>query len=422
VRAYVARALSKRGRSRSDELQGASEPTADGAETGPDPATTDGVQQPKRLERQVDDDQVDNDTSRAREPENLNKGQAAADSKPGARTDASGPKGSGGKARAESTTDEGERGAAEAAQGDAGEDAGDAKDAKAASNGDARTKVVEADGAQKTTTEDDEKAEGQPATPADAAAGAGEAADAPTDQRADEDDEPEAAEATDDAAVEAEAEAPAAAADADEAADGETAEADEATDDEATDDEATDDEVIEAELVEDEEEDAEAEQPAAVVEEEPSEAVLAELVAARAEADGYLDDLRRLQAEFDNYRKRTMREQTARIASASQALVSRLLPVLDNFELAVSHAEQSRDFDRMLKGVEMVFGELNEVLGGEGLVAIEASGKPFDPERHEAVVAVEEDGVEAGTVVDVIRKGYEFNGRVLRPAMVKVAR
>jgi molecular chaperone GrpE len=70
----------------------------------------------------------------------------------------------------------------------------------------------------------------------------------------------------------------------------------------------------------------------------------------------------------------------------------------------------------------MVFGELNDVLAGEGLVAIEASGKPFDPERHEAVAAVEEDGVEAGTVVDVIRKGYEFNGRVLRPAMVKVAR
>jgi molecular chaperone GrpE len=402
VRAYVARALSKRGRSRSDELQGAAEPTDDAAETGPDPATTDGVQQPKRLERQVDDDQVDNDTSRAREPEDLNKGQAAADSKPGVKTDAAGPKGPDGKARAESTTDEGERGAAEAARSADGEDAGDAKAAKAASSGDARTKVVEADGAQQTTTDTDEETEAQPATPADAAAGAGEAADAPTGQRADE-DEPEADEATDDtAATAAEAEAPAAAADAGEATEGETAE------------------VVEAEVVE--AEDAEAEQPAAVVEEEPSEAVVAELVAARAEADGYLDDLRRLQAEFDNYRKRTMREQTARIASASQALVSRLLPVLDNFELAVSHAEQSRDFDRMLKGVEMVFGELNDVLGGEGLVAIEASGKPFDPERHEAVVAVEEDGVEPGTVVDVIRKGYEFNGRVLRPAMVKVAR
>jgi molecular chaperone GrpE len=422
VRAYVTRALSRRGRSRSDELQGAAEPTGEAAETGPDPATTDGVQ-PKRLERQVDDDQVDNDTSRAREPEDLNKGQAVAGSKPGARTDTSGPKGSDGKARAESTTDEGQRGAAEAARSADGEDAGDAKAAEAASSGDtrtdARTKVVEADGAKQTTTDtdEDEEAEARPATPADAA-GAGETAD--VGQRADKDaeaDEPEAAEASGDAAAttaEAKAEAPAAA-DADEATEGETAET---RDDETA--EARDEEVVEAEVVEDE--DAEAEQPAAVVEEEPSEAVLAELVAARAEADGYLDDLRRLQAEFDNYRKRTMREQTARIASASQALVSRLLPVLDNFELAVSHAEQSRDFDRMLKGVEMVFGELNDVLGGEGLVAIEASGKPFDPERHEAVVAVEEDDVEAGTVVDVIRKGYEFNGRVLRPAMVKVAR
>jgi molecular chaperone GrpE len=374
------------------------------------------VQQPKRLERQVDDDQVDNDTSRAREPEDLNKGQAATNSKSGVKTDAGGPKRPDGKARAESTTDEGERGAAEAARSAGEKDAGDAKAAEAASS-DAKTKVVEADGAQQTTTDTDEEAEAQPATPADAAAGAGEAADA--GQRADGDDESEAAEAGEEpeaaeaaeepAAAEADADA-VAAAEADEATDGETAEADE----------ATDDEVLEAEVVEDE--DAEAEQPAAVVEEEPSEAVLAELVAARAEADGYLDDLRRLQAEFDNYRKRTMREQTARIASASQALVSRLLPVLDNFELAVSHAEQSRDFDRMLKGVEMVFGELNDVLGGEGLVAIEASDKPFDPERHEAVVAVEADGVEAGTVVDVIRKGYEFNGRVLRPAMVKVAR
>jgi molecular chaperone GrpE len=155
---------------------------------------------------------------------------------------------------------------------------------------------------------------------------------------------------------------------------------------------------------------------------EQSKAIEADLAGVRAEAAGYLNDLRRLQAEFDNYRKRMLREQTARIASASQSLVARLLPVLDNFELAVSHAEQSRDFDRMLKGVEMVFGELQEVLRGEGLSRIEAEGKPFDPERHEAVVAVEQEDAEAGNVVDVVRTGYEFKGKVLRPAMVKVAR
>ena len=152
------------------------------------------------------------------------------------------------------------------------------------------------------------------------------------------------------------------------------------------------------------------------------DAIAADLEKARAEAESYLDDLRRLQADFDNYRKRTMREQTARAASASQALVARLLPVLDNFELAVSSAERSRDFDRMLKGVEMVFGELREVLEGEGLVKIEAEGKPFDPERHEAVVAVEQEDTEPGMVVDIVRAGYELRGKVLRPAMVKVAK
>ena len=151
-------------------------------------------------------------------------------------------------------------------------------------------------------------------------------------------------------------------------------------------------------------------------------AIAADLAKAKAEAESYLDDLRRLQADFDNYRKRTLREQTARAASASQALVARLLPVLDNFELAVSSAEQSRDFDRMLKGVEMVFGELREVLESEGLVRIEAEGKPFDPERHEAVIAVEEEDAEPGMVVDIVRAGYELRGKVLRPAMVKVAK
>jgi molecular chaperone GrpE len=168
--------------------------------------------------------------------------------------------------------------------------------------------------------------------------------------------------------------------------------------------------------------DESAEEPAAEAVEEIEDAIAADLDKARTEAALYLDDLRRLQADFDNYRKRTLREQTARAASASQALVARLLPVLDNFELAVSAAEQSRDFDRMLKGVEMVLGALREVLEGEGLVKIEAEGKPFDPERHEAVIAVEQEDAEPGTILDIVRAGYELGGKVLRPAMVKVAK
>ena len=185
-------------------------------------------------------------------------------------------------------------------------------------------------------------------------------------------------------------------------------------------DEAAQDQVV-AERA-DEAPDAVAEAGAAAPAAADGAVIAADLDAARAEAESYLDDLRRLQADFDNYRKRTLREQTARAASASQALVARLLPVLDNFELAVSAAEQSRDFDRMLKGVEMVFGELREVLQGEGLVKIEAEGKPFDPERHEAVIAVEQEDTEPGTVVDIVRAGYELRGKVLRPAMVKVAK
>jgi len=169
---------------------------------------------------------------------------------------------------------------------------------------------------------------------------------------------------------------------------------------------------------EEDEDDVEAVMAAEVEE----DTIAADLAKARAEAESYLDDLRRLQADFDNYRKRTLREQTARTASASQALVTRLLPVLDNFERAVSAAEQSRDFDGMLKGVEMVLGTLRGVLEGEGLVKIEAEGKPFDPERHEAVIAVEHEGAEPGMVVDIIRAGYELGGKVLRPAMVKVAK
>jgi molecular chaperone GrpE len=211
-------------------------------------------------------------------------------------------------------------------------------------------------------------------------------------------------------------------ADAEAATDAGAEEAEEAEDAEAADEAGEADGAEAEELVEDDMRVTErADEPEAAAAADGG-AIAADLGAARAEAESYLDDLRRLQAEFDNYRKRMMREQTARVASASQALVARLLPVLDNFELAVSAAEQSRDFDRMLKGVEMVFGELREVLQSEGLVRIEAEGKPFDPERHEAVVAVEQEGAEPGTVVDVVRTGYELRGKVLRPAMVKVAK
>jgi molecular chaperone GrpE len=143
-----------------------------------------------------------------------------------------------------------------------------------------------------------------------------------------------------------------------------------------------------------------------------------ELARVTAERDEYLAHLQRTQAEFDNYRKRQLRDQTVHLERANASLVEQLLPVLDSFELALGSG--GTDVERLRKGVELVYGELLGALEKAGLERIEALGKPFDPEEHEAVMHVEDDGGEPG-VRDVVRSGYRFKGRVIRPTMVKVA-
>lgn len=145
-----------------------------------------------------------------------------------------------------------------------------------------------------------------------------------------------------------------------------------------------------------------------------------QLAKAKEEAAGYLDDLQRIQAEFDNYRKRTVREQTRLTEIGSLALIAQLLGVLDNFDLAVAAAEETKDFDRMVKGVKMVYDQFKEVLATSGLERIEAEGRRFDPRLHEAALESPGDGSGVSVVSDVLRNGYQFKGRVLRPAMVKV--
>jgi len=146
----------------------------------------------------------------------------------------------------------------------------------------------------------------------------------------------------------------------------------------------------------------------------------AELEAARAEAARYLDHLRRLQAEFDNYRKRVLKEQTQAIEMAAQPAILRLLEVLDDFELALMAANDKPDFDRFLHGVELVYAKLVDALKAEGLERIAAEGASFDPERHEALMQ-SGDG-EQLVVADVLRPGYTLKGRVVRPAGVRVER
>ena len=130
------------------------------------------------------------------------------------------------------------------------------------------------------------------------------------------------------------------------------------------------------------------------------------------ERDQYLDSLRRNQADFENYRKRVAKQAGEDAARAAESLVDKLLPVLDACDGAVAHGAAE---------VEPIFASLLGTLEKEGLVRINPAGEPFDPNVHEAVLhepALDDD---AGTVVsDVLRPGYIWKGRVVRPAMVKV--
>jgi molecular chaperone GrpE len=146
-----------------------------------------------------------------------------------------------------------------------------------------------------------------------------------------------------------------------------------------------------------------------------------DIEAARAEADQYREHLQRLQAEFDNYRKRVLREQTTAVEQAARPVFHRLLEVLDDFDLALMHAQDRPDFDRFLHGVELVYAKLLDTLRAEGLERMDAQGKPFDPETHEALMQTGE-GEGDPVVADVLRPGYTLKGRVLRPAGVRVER
>jgi molecular chaperone GrpE len=135
--------------------------------------------------------------------------------------------------------------------------------------------------------------------------------------------------------------------------------------------------------------------------------------------DEYLDSLQRLKAEFDNFRKRTARESAAQSARASEALVKELLPVLDDLERALVAAEEHEEA-KLEEGVRLVHRALADVLARTGLVEIETDGA-FDPHVHEALLTQPADDAEAGSVVQVLQKGYRLGDRVLRPARVVVA-
>ncbi|UTR09342.1 nucleotide exchange factor GrpE [Evansella sp. LMS18] len=130
--------------------------------------------------------------------------------------------------------------------------------------------------------------------------------------------------------------------------------------------------------------------------------------------------LLRLHADYENFRRRTRQEKEADAKYRSQRLAEELLPAIDNFERALKTEIESEEAKNLMAGVEMVYRQLKDALKKEGVEEIEAVGKPFDPNYHQAVMQVEEEGFESNTVVEELQKGYMLKDRVIRPAMVKV--
>ena len=175
-------------------------------------------------------------------------------------------------------------------------------------------------------------------------------------------------------------------------------------------DDGTVDDVVDGELIDD---DIAVEDAAAAVESD-----LAELESERGEL---VDTLRRVQADFENYRKRVLREQTALVDRATERLVQDLLPVLDSFAGALaSVAGDSPEMEKVLDGVTGIHSQLVGVLEKAGLERIDADGRPFDPNEHEAVL--QDEGDAEPRVAQTMRTGYRLNGRVVRPSMVRVTR
>lgn len=176
------------------------------------------------------------------------------------------------------------------------------------------------------------------------------------------------------------------------------------------------------EAVREEEQDNDPVKEQAVSGEEKALILQEELDRTKSQAEGYYAHLQRLQAEFDNYRKRTQKEKEDFAKYAAERVVEALLPVLDNFERALEAAKATQDMKSFGQGVEMICKQMQNILAKEGLAAIEAIGQPFDPNIHEAVIQVDAAEYPGNTVVEELQKGYYLKEKVIRPSMVKVSR
>lgn len=155
-----------------------------------------------------------------------------------------------------------------------------------------------------------------------------------------------------------------------------------------------------------------------VSEAESQDTRYAELV---KQAEEHQQKYLRAQADFDNFRRRSMKEKEELGQYASMKLIGQLLPIVDNFERAIAASSANNDYESLAKGVDMIFRQLIQTLDQEGLKAMNVVGEPFNPEFHQAIMQVETEEYEEGVVVEEVQKGYMMKEKVLRPAMVKVS-
>jgi molecular chaperone GrpE len=144
--------------------------------------------------------------------------------------------------------------------------------------------------------------------------------------------------------------------------------------------------------------------------------------ATQEELQIFQDKYLRLAAEFENYKRRAQRDQSDSIRFGNESLLKNLLPIIDNLERAIRCAKDAGTSGPLLEGVELTHKQFLETVGKIGVQQICSEGSPFDPTIHQAVTQVERDGVEPNTVVEEFQKGYFLNDRILRPAMVSVAK
>ncbi|MDL4841489.1 nucleotide exchange factor GrpE [Aquibacillus rhizosphaerae] len=154
--------------------------------------------------------------------------------------------------------------------------------------------------------------------------------------------------------------------------------------------------------------------------EESSDTEDSEIEVLQREKDDIYQRLLRVQAEYDNFRKRTQKEKEADRKYRSQSLITELLPVVDSFERALQIEIKDESAGGVVEGLKMVYRQLADALQKEGVEEIKTTGESFDPHLHQAVMQVEDDQYESNVVVEELQKGYKLKDRVIRPAMVKV--